>query len=107
MPNALIVLVNNLAAQSMPEHRRATRFLGRVYIDRIGPTSRSLNGFTSTIMMVDEYSHMVWIENMKSGQELCPVVEELLRQKESMESGARFDVFEETVSLSTTTWPKW
>ena len=63
-------------SQAMPEYRRATRFLGRVYIDRIGPTLRSLDGFTSTIMMVDEYSHMVWIENMKLGQELCPGVEE-------------------------------
>ena len=28
--------------------------------------------------MVDEYSHMVWLKNMQTGQELCPVVEELL-----------------------------
>ena len=49
--------------------------------------------------MVDEYSHMVWIENMKSGQELCPVKNccTWLRQKGEMESGARFDVFEVTV----------
>ena len=68
-------------SQSMPEYRRATGFLGRVYMDRIGPTSRSLYGFTSTIIMVDEYS----IENMKSGQELCPVVEALLYLAETEE----------------------
>ena len=39
----------------------------------------------STIIMVDEYSHMVWVENMKSGQELCPVVEELLYLAETEE----------------------
>ena len=62
----------------MPEYRRATGFLGRVYIDRIGPTSCSLDGFTSTLIMVDEYSHMVCLKNLQTGQELCPVVEELL-----------------------------
>ena len=62
----------------MPEYRKATAFLGRVYPDRIGPTSRSLDGFNSTLIMVDEFSHMVWLENMKVGQELCPVAEHLI-----------------------------
>ena len=35
--------------------------------------------------MFDEYSHLVWVENMKSGQELCPVVEELLYLAETEE----------------------
>ena len=65
-------------SQSMPEYRKATAFLGRVYPDRIGPTSRSLDGFNSTLIMVDEFSHMVWLENMKVGQELCPVAEHLI-----------------------------
>ena len=43
-------------------------------MNRIGRTSRSLDGFTSTLIMVDEYSHIVWLKNMQTGQEL----EELL-----------------------------